>query len=56
MLNLQTLDQRRKTLCLKFARKCLINEKVRNFFPKNTSKHKMKEEKNKAIQTIKNQY
>ena len=28
MLNLQTPDQRRKTLCLKFARKCLMNKKV----------------------------
>ena len=37
MLNLQTLNQRRKMLCLKFARKCLMNEKVRKIFPINTS-------------------
>ena len=53
MLNLQTLNQRRKMLCLKFARKCLMNEKVRKFFPKNTSKHKMKKRKTKPFKQSK---
>ena len=34
-LNLQTLDKRREKLCLSFAKKCLKNEKVKNFFPYN---------------------
>ena len=53
LLNLQTLHQRRKTLCLKFARKCLMNEKVRQIFPKNTSKHKMKKRKTKPFKQSK---
>ena len=53
MLNLQTLNQRRKMLCLKFARKCLMNEKVRTFSPKNTSKHKMKKRKTKPFKQSK---
>ena len=53
MLNLQTLNQRRKMLCLKFARKCLMNEKVRKIFPKNTSKHKMKKRKTKPFKQSK---
>ena len=39
-LNLQTLHKRREELCLKFAKKCLKNDKVRDFFPKNKSKHR----------------
>ena len=44
-LKLETLDKRRERLCLSFAKKCLNNEKVRNFFPKNVSKQKMKRKK-----------
>ena len=44
-LNMKTLDQRRLDLSLKFAKSCLKNEKVKNFFPlnlknvKNTRNH-----------------
>ena len=34
-LNLKTLDKRREILSLSFEKKCLKNEKVRNFFPYN---------------------
>ena len=34
-LNLQTLEERRKKLSLKFAKKCLSNDKFRDLFPKN---------------------
>ena len=31
-LNMETLNQRRKDLCLKFAKRCLKNYKVKSFF------------------------
>ena len=49
MLNLETLSKRRQTLCLRFANNCLKNEKVKDFFPKNNPKHKMKKRKKKLI-------
>ena len=49
VLNLETLEKRRDKLCLSFAKKCLKNEKVRNFFPKNVQKHKMKLRKRKKV-------
>ena len=41
-LNLQTLENRREMLCLKFAKNCLKNEKVKNLFPFKKSEHRMK--------------
>ena len=41
MLNLDTLDERRRKMCLKFAQNCLKNEKVKSMFPQKISKHKM---------------
>ena len=41
MLNLDTLDERRRKMCLKFAQNCLKNEKVKSMFPPKISKHKM---------------
>ena len=41
-LNLQTLDARRRLLCTKFAKKCLIVDKFRKMFPLNVNLHKMK--------------
>ena len=40
-LNLETLDDRRKSLCLKFAKGSLKNEKVRNMFPLKKNTHSM---------------
>ena len=34
-INLQTLYERRKNLCLTFANKCLENEKMKDMFPLN---------------------
>ena len=42
---IETLDQRREQVCLKFAQNCLKNEKVRNFFPKKKNIHQMKKRK-----------
>ena len=50
-LNLMTLDKRREELCLKFAKKCLKNDKVRNLFPKNKTNHRMKKRKVKLFKT-----
>ena len=45
MLNLITLNERRKELCLKFAKKCLGNEKVKDMFQRKKSLHPMKKRK-----------
>ena len=52
-LNLQTLNKRRDKLCLKFAKKCLKNDKVRDLFPKNKSKHRIKKRKGNLFKTNK---
>ena len=41
-LNLETLEERRENLCLRFARKCVRNEKTKSMFPLNIKEHKMK--------------
>ena len=41
-LRLETLEKRREILCLRFAKKCLKNEKVKQIFELNKSKHHMK--------------
>ena len=42
MLNLETLEERREYLCLKFAQKCTKNEKTQQMFPLNEKMHHMK--------------
>ena len=41
LLDLDSLAERRELLCLQFARKCLKNEKMKKFFPKNKKSHPM---------------
>ena len=41
VLNLQSLDERRESLCLKFAKKCLQLEKFKSLFPKRYQVHNM---------------
>ena len=53
MLNLDTLDERRRKICLKFAQNCLKNEKVKSMFPLNFSKHKMKLRKTNKFEVSK---
>ena len=48
-LNLETLEKRREILCLKFAKNCLKNDKVKDMFPIKKSKHKMKKRVEKKI-------
>ena len=41
ILDLEPLDQRRDYLCLKFAQKCMKNEKTKQMFPLNEKDHNM---------------
>ena len=49
ILNLKTLNDRRKELCLKFAKKSLGNNKVKDMFPIKKSLHPMKKRKQEAF-------
>ena len=40
-LSIESLEDRRKSLCLKFAQKCLQVEKLKKLFPRNVKNHKM---------------
>lgn len=40
-LNLESLDKRRSRLCLKFAKNCLKNEKLKRMFPLASKEHNM---------------
>ena len=37
-LDLENLEIRRKNICLKFAKKCLKNDRFKHWFPKRVSK------------------
>ena len=41
LLNIESLEDRRKLLCLKFAKNCLKVDKLRKMFPKSSTKHGM---------------
>ena len=40
-LRLQSLEERRRSLCLKFAEKCLVTDKFKSMFPKKEKLHGM---------------
>ena len=48
-LRLQNLNDRREYTCLKFAQKCLKNDKLRNMFPKSLKISNMKKRKNEKF-------
>ena len=52
-LNLDNLDERRKMICLKFAKNCFKNEKVKGLFPKNERTFKMKLREERKFKTNK---
>ena len=52
-MNLDNLDERRKIICLKFAKNCLKNEKVKGLFPKIERTLKMKLRKERKFKTNK---
>jgi len=41
-LGIESLQNRREKLCLKFARKCVANENTKHMFPLNKKTHHMK--------------
>ena len=53
ILKIQSLDDRRKTLCLKFAKKCLKNEKVKNMLPINEQKYRIETRKRNKFKIFK---
>ena len=42
ILNLESLDDRRSRLCLKFAKNCLKHDRMKKLFPLASNDHKMK--------------
>ena len=50
-LELESLDKHRKTLCLRFAKNCLRNQKMKNLFPIKKSKHNMNKRNLRKFQT-----
>ena len=40
-LKIESLDDRRKLLCLKFAKNCLKVDKLKKMFPKSSTRHNM---------------
>ena len=49
-LNLQSLKERREELCLKFAKKCKNNEKVKDIFQIRDKSHEMKTRKTETYE------
>ena len=49
ILNLDTLDDRREILCLKFAKKCAKHRKTKDMFPLNPSDDKNTREREKYL-------
>ena len=41
VMRMDSLERRRQNLCLKFAKQCIKNEKLRNIFPRNQKDHSM---------------
>ena len=41
-MKLDSLEERREKLCLRFAKQCLRHEKLKDMFPKKIQNHQMK--------------
>ena len=41
VMKMDSLEMRRHNLCLRFAKQCIKNEKLKNMFPKNQNRHRM---------------
>ena len=50
-LNSYSLEKRRESLSLRFAKKCLRNEKIKDLFPMKKFKHKMKKRNIRKYET-----
>ena len=49
-LNIESLDERRRKLCLKFAKNCLKIDKVKGMFKKKKNIHNMQKRKSKIFE------
>ena len=49
VMKMDSLEERREKLCLKFAKACLKNEKLIDMFPKNKKDHAMDKRKNEKF-------
>ena len=52
-LNLLSLEERRKQLCINFAKKCTKNDKLNNMFPLNEHKYRMKTRQKEIFKVFK---
>ena len=52
-LKLEKLEKQREMLCLRFAKNCLKNEKMKKMFPIKKIKHKMKKRYQRKFETRK---
>ena len=50
ILRMESLDERRRHLCLKFAKNCLKNDKLNGMFNKKKDMHKMKKRNRKEYE------
>ena len=49
MIGIDSLEQRREKLCLKFARACVRHEKLSDLFPRNKKEHLMNKRGNEMF-------
>ena len=49
ILRLEKLEDRRESLCLSFARKCLRNKKVKSMFPLNTNRRSLRNQNKYSV-------
>ena len=52
VLELETLEERRNELAIKFAKKCLTNPKMKHLFPPSKGTHTMKQRNHKIFHVI----
>ena len=53
VIKMDSLEERREKLCLKFAKACLKNDKLSDIFPKNKKQHQMVKRGNETYQVKK---
>ena len=52
-LQLQSLEERREAMCLKFAKQCLKIQKLRHLFPKKVKSHVMEKRNSEIFDFVK---
>ena len=49
VIRLDSLEERREKLCLRFAKQCLKNEKLKSLFPRKVKNHLMEKRKDQKF-------